>query len=178
MAFTIVRPVPPTLGFATKNLPGVSATWESPPPKCAWPWVGPGTSRRRRAADPRAPDHARRRLKPDEVADRAWGARAKLEEPSERAGPKMNRRNALRTMGSAALGLAAGARDSAAGVRPATSDSARAAWQEAGEILIRGGRVVNADASLVADALPAPARGAPQVSRLLHRRPPPGALAA
>ncbi len=71
----------------------------------------------------------------------------------------MNRRYALRTMGAAALGLAAGARDGEAAVRPAASEAAgatiseaaSAARQEAGEILIRGGRVVNADASLVAD---------------------------
>ena len=71
----------------------------------------------------------------------------------------MNRRHALRTMGAAALGLAAGARDGEAAVRPAASEAAgatiseaaSAARQEAGEILIRGGRVVNADASLVAD---------------------------
>ena len=64
----------------------------------------------------------------------------------------MNRRKALHTMGAAALGLAAGSRDGGASVRPATSAVGRAAGvQEAGEILIRGGRVVNADSSLVAD---------------------------
>ncbi len=76
----------------------------------------------------------------------------------------MNRRKAVRTMGAAALGLAAVARDGGAESR---------AGQEAGEILIRGGRVVNADASRLADvrilgtpsptsgliSLPAPAPG-------------------
>ena len=54
----------------------------------------------------------------------------------------MNRRKAVRTMGAAALGLAAVARDGGAESR---------ARQEAGEILIRGGRVVNEDASRLAD---------------------------
>ena len=54
----------------------------------------------------------------------------------------MNRRKAVRTMGTAALGLAAVGRDGAAQIR---------AGQEAGEILIRGGRIVNADASQLAD---------------------------
>lgn len=54
----------------------------------------------------------------------------------------MNRRKAVRTMGAAALGLAAVGRDGGAETR---------AGQEAGEILIRGGRIVNADASQLAD---------------------------
>ena len=66
-------------------------------------------------------------------------------------GRTMNRRKALHTMGAAALGLAAGARDSGASVRLATSEVVRAGGQEAREILIRGGRVVNADSSLIAD---------------------------
>ena len=57
-------------------------------------------------------------------------------------GTLMNRRKAVRTMGAAALGLAAAARDGAAETR---------ARQEAAEILIRGGRIVNADASQLAD---------------------------
>jgi len=63
----------------------------------------------------------------------------------------MKRREALHTLGAAALGLAAGTHDGAASMRPATSESARAGQQQAGEILIRGGRVVNADASFTAD---------------------------
>ncbi len=59
----------------------------------------------------------------------------------------MNRRNAVRSMGAAAmgaaaLGLAAAARDGSAETR---------VRQEAGEILIRGGRIVNADGSQLAD---------------------------
>jgi dihydropyrimidinase len=54
----------------------------------------------------------------------------------------MNRRYAGRTLGAAALGLAAVARD---GVAEAS------AGQEPGEILIRGGRIVNADGSQLAD---------------------------
>ena len=67
---------------------------------------------------------------------------AELEEPSERTGTKVNRRKAVRTMGAAALGLAAVARDGGAETE---------AGQEASEILIRGGRIVNADASRLAD---------------------------
>ena len=54
----------------------------------------------------------------------------------------MNRRNAVRSMGAAALGLAAVARDGRAEARPG---------QEVGGILIRGGRIVNADGSQQAD---------------------------
>ena len=54
----------------------------------------------------------------------------------------MNRRKAVRTMGAAALGLAAVAREGGAETR---------VRQEVGEILIRGGRIVNADASQLAD---------------------------
>ena len=57
-------------------------------------------------------------------------------------GTRMNRRKAVRTMGAAALGLAAVARDGGAETR---------AGQEVGEILIRGGRIVNADGSRLAD---------------------------
>ena len=57
-------------------------------------------------------------------------------------GKRMNRRKAVRAMGAAALGLAAVARDGGAETRPG---------QEAGEILIRGGRIVNADGSRLAD---------------------------
>lgn len=54
----------------------------------------------------------------------------------------MNRRKAVRTMGAAALGFAAVARDGGAQTR---------VRQEAGEIVIRGGRIVNADGSQLAD---------------------------
>ena len=54
----------------------------------------------------------------------------------------MNRRKAVRTMGAAALGFAAVARDGGAETETR---------QEATEILIRGGRIVNADASQLAD---------------------------
>ena len=68
--------------------------------------------------------------------------RAELRAPRERTGRRMNRRKAVRTMGAAALGLAAVARDGGAETE---------AGQEATEILIRGGRIVNADASQLAD---------------------------
>ena len=54
----------------------------------------------------------------------------------------MNRRKAVRTMGAAALGLTAVARDAGAETRPR---------QQPGEILIRGGRIVNANGSQLAD---------------------------
>ena len=59
----------------------------------------------------------------------------------------MNRRQALQTMGATALGLAAGGRGDGAHLPLDASDTGRAPEQEAGEILIRGGRVVNADAT-------------------------------
>ena len=61
--------------------------------------------------------------------------------------PSMNRRQALQTMGATALGLAAGGRGDGAHLPSDASDTGRAPEQEAGEILIRGGRVVNADAT-------------------------------
>jgi dihydropyrimidinase len=67
---------------------------------------------------------------------------AELRAPRERTGARMNRRKAVRTMGAAALGFAAVARD----VRAETE-----AGQEATEILILGGCIVNADASQLAD---------------------------
>ncbi len=62
----------------------------------------------------------------------------------------MNRRHAIHTMGAAALGLAAGPADTAS-LRRDSRDAARGAGQEVPEILIRGARVVNADASQAAD---------------------------
>ncbi len=59
----------------------------------------------------------------------------------------MNRRDALRAMGAAALGGASVPR----AVRAAGGDCAPEARQVPGEILIRGGRVVNADAAVAAD---------------------------
>ena len=67
------------------------------------------------------------------------------------SGSSMSRREALHTMGATALGLATVGRAGAEGVRPARSNAGQTARQQAGEILIRGGRVVNADASRAAD---------------------------
>ena len=70
----------------------------------------------------------------------------------------MNRRKAVRTMGAAALGIAAAPRDDGTGtpglqgagtVAPQGADTT--APQEVDEILIRSGRIVNADASQLAD---------------------------
>jgi len=63
----------------------------------------------------------------------------------------MNRRKALHTMGATALGVAAGVRSGGASARLTASEIVRGGGQEASEILIRSGRVVNSDSSVIAD---------------------------